>query len=362
MRPALLSVAFWPEVQRGTERIVHDLAVDLAELGHDPHLITSHPGRPRRSVEDGFAITRHWRPPQRPLRMRKIEPHLTHLPFAYASLRAGRHDVAHAFYPTDALAATRWTRRTGGPSVFSYMGIPQRNVISTPRLRLRVLEEATRGTSAVTVLSKAAQEGMWRWLGVESRLVYPGLDLSLFAPGGARDEHPTIACAAAIDDDRKRIGLLVEAFALVRRERPTAKLLLVAPPDPGVRARFERDGVEFFDPDTTGVAEVFRRAWISGLASYNEAFGLVLVESLASGTPVFGPGHGGPPEIIDRPEVGRLFASGAPEDLARTLLETLELSEDPVTAAHCRARAETFTTMAGARRYEELYRELLATA
>lgn len=364
LRVALLNFAFWPEVQRGSERILHDLAVDLVELGHTPRLITSHPGAPRRSVEDGFEIIRNWRPPRRPLQLRKIDANLTHLPFTYASLRRGADDVAHAFFPTDAVASARWSRATGRPSIFAYMGIPQRNVISTPRLRMRILEEATRGTTAVTVLSRAAQEGMWRWLGVEARLIYPGVGLDLFTPGGQRDEHPTIACAAAVDDGRKRIPLLIEAFKLVRRDRPTARLLLVRPDDPHLRGELEgqSDGIEFFDPDTTGVAGVFRRAWVSGLASYNEAFGLVLVESLASGTPVFGARDGGVPEIIDRPEVGRLFDGDEPADVARALMEALELAEDPATAAHCRARAEVFSTMSGARAYEALYRELLAAA
>lgn len=357
----MLNFAFWPEVQRGSERILHDLAVDLVALGHTPRLITSHRGLPRTSVEDGFAITRHWRPPRTPLRLRKIDQNLTHLPFSYLDLLRGRDDVAHAFFPTDAVASARWARRTGRPSVFSYMGIPQRNVISTPRLRLRILEEATRGNTAVTVLSKASQEAMWKWLGVRAHLVYPGLDLSLFSPGGARDPEPTIACAGAVDDGRKRIPLLIEAFRLVRRQRPTAKLLLLRPGDPGLERELleSSEGIELYDPDMTGVADVFRRAWVSGLASYNEAFGLVFVESLACGTPVFGADDGGVPEIVDSPDIGRLFTGDRPQDVAAALLGALELAEDPATAAKCRARAEDFTTMRGARQYEALYAELL---
>ena len=88
----------------------------------------------------------------------------------------------------------------------------------------------------------------------------------------------------------------------------------------------------------------------------------MLVESLATGTPVFGANDGGVPEIIDRPEVGRLFDGDTPAAVARALLETLELAADPATAGHCRARAEAFSTMSGARAYEALYRELLAAA
>ncbi len=47
---ALLNPFFWPEVRRGAERLIHDLAVDLVELSQRPKLITSHPGLPLRST------------------------------------------------------------------------------------------------------------------------------------------------------------------------------------------------------------------------------------------------------------------------------------------------------------------------
>jgi glycosyltransferase involved in cell wall biosynthesis len=64
------------------------------------------------------------------------------------------------------------------------------------------------------------------------------------------------------------------------------------------------------------------------------------------------------PEIVDRPEVGRLF-DGGEEELARALLEALELAGDEGTPAACRARAAAFSTEATARGYEAIYRELV---
>lgn len=358
---ALLNPFFWPEVRRGSERLVHDLAVDLLTLGACPRLITSHPGASSRSVEDGFPITRHWRPPEKPLTLRRIEPHLSHLPLSYGSLLAGHDDVAHAFYPTDALAALRWARRKGRPAIFSYMGHPSRAVLASHRLRKTILERVIGESDAVTVLSRPAAQAMWRWFGVEPRVVRPGVDLDHFVPCAGRSERPTVACAGAVEDGRKRISLLVRAFALVRRERPDARLLLTKPSNPGLaRTLTERNpGVELVDRERD-VASLFREAWVSGLTSYNEAFGLVLVESLACGTPVFGARDAGISEIIDRPEVGRLFDGADEREVARAILETLELAEDPATRTACRSRAETFDTMSSARVYLDLYRELLA--
>ena len=357
---ALLNPFFWPEVRRGSERLVHDLAVDLVALGDRPHLITSHPGLPHRSIEDGFPITRSWRPPE-PWTARKIERHLSHVPLSYASLVVGAFDVAHAFYPTDALAALRWARKTGGPAVFSYMGHPSRKVLAAFRLRRAILERVIGESDALVTLSRSARDAMWRWFGAESHVIYPRVDLDEFTPGDGRAEQPTIACAGAVDDARKRIPLLLRAFALVRKELPGARLLLTRPGDPALARRLTEGnpGVELV-PRERPVATVFREAWASGLTSYNEAFGLVLVESLACGTPVFGARDGGIPEIVDSRDIGRLFDGDEEGDVAAAILETVELSGAPGTAAACRARAETFGTVSGAREHADLYRELLS--
>jgi phosphatidylinositol alpha-mannosyltransferase len=359
---ALLNPFFWPEVRRGAERLVHDLAVDLVELGQRPQLITSHKGRPRRSVEDGFEIVRNWRPPE-PWTARNIEPNLSHVPFSYRSLTREDPDVAHAFYPTDALAALRYSEKSGRPAIFSYLGKPNRQVLASLRLRKTILERVIGQAAAVTTLSRSSAEAMWRWFGVESHIVPPGVDIEAFRPGPGRASEPTIACTGAVDDARKRIPLLLKAFAIVRKVRPAARLLLTRPRDPRLAERLttENPGVELV-PEDRPVDSVYRESWVSGLTSYNEAFGLVIVESLACGTPVFGASDGGPAEIIDRPEIGRVFHGDDERDVARAVLEAMELTDAPGTTEACRARASDFTSMASARITLDLYRELLERA
>ncbi|MEA2427746.1 MAG: hypothetical protein QOF37_1374, partial [Thermoleophilaceae bacterium] len=67
----------------------------------------------------------------------------------------------------------------------------------------------------------------------------------------------------------------------------------------------------------------------------------------------------GVPEIVDRPEIGRLF-DGSEQDLARALLEALELAEDERTPSACRKRAKNFSTEATARGYAAIYTDLIA--
>jgi glycosyltransferase involved in cell wall biosynthesis len=225
---------------------------------------------------------------------------------------------------------------------------------------MRVAVEALYGADAVVVDSEAAARGMRRWFGIEPWVINPGVRLATFRPGTERYEQPTIACAAEPEDARKRVPLLVEAFRVVRRSVPDARLLLPRPRDPRLAAELERvDGVELFARDPTGVIAIFQRAWVTALAAYNEAFGLILVESLACGTPVVALRDGGAPEIVDSPEIGHLFEGGE-EDLARALREGLELGAGEGIRAACRARAEHFDGARCAAEHEQLYTELLA--
>jgi glycosyltransferase involved in cell wall biosynthesis len=360
LRVALLNPTYWPEVRRGSERFARDLADGLLALGHMPMLITSHRGRPSRMTEDGLEVVRVWRPPDGRLRRRMYEEHLTHMPFSRAALDRADADVAHALYPTDGVTAARWGHRTGRPSVLSYMGIPHRQGLANRRRRLEITLDAARNSSAVVALSAAAAGGFRRWLGVEARVIPPGVDLETFSPGGERSEDPTILCAADAGQPRKRVDLLVEALALVRRERPTARLVVSRPRDAGVAARLSGiEGVDVADLDDTAVlAAANRSAWVAALPSIGEAFGLVLLEALACGTPVVGSAREAIPELVDRPEIGSTFSGDEPEALATALLEALELTGDPATAAACRARAEEFPRDRTAREYAALYREL----
>jgi glycosyltransferase involved in cell wall biosynthesis len=88
---------------------------------------------------------------------------------------------------------------------------------------------------------------------------------------------------------------------------------------------------------------------------WSEPFGLVMIESLACGTPVVATRAGSVPEIVDDGRTG--FVRGSAENLASCLREATDLDR-----AACREAAETrFSTARMVSDHVDLYRELALT-
>ncbi|HVL96601.1 MAG TPA: glycosyltransferase family 4 protein [Solirubrobacteraceae bacterium] len=350
LRVALLTPRFWPEVRRGTERYVHDLARGLIALGHRPLVVTTAP-RPGRGVEEGVPVLRLPRAPERPLLRAGRDPHALRQPAMRVALARLRPDVAHAFDLGEALAATAWARRSDGAAVYTHMGIPDAADLALRPGRLRRTLRIADG-AAVLTLSAAAAAAYRASTGRDARAIAPGVDLARFPLGTERTPQPTVVCAADAREQRKRVALLVDAWPRVREAHPQARLLL----DRRSAGTFAAaPGVELADlDDTAELATRTGRAWAAVLPSEHEAFGLVLLEALATGTPVVA-AEG---ELVDRPGIGRRFHGGAGE-LAEAILAVLALAGDPTTRGACRARAEELRLERTVAAHAELYTQLV---
>jgi glycosyltransferase involved in cell wall biosynthesis len=359
VRVAILHPTWWPEVRRGAERLTHGLASWLAAAGHEVSLLTTHRRANATTRVHGFTVVRSWRPPDRVFQRRAYEDFLGTIVPQVRDLLGGDYDVAHAFHPVSAWSALQAHRRGGPPVVFSTTGIPTRPYLVARRYRMRMNLDAAREAAACSVLSKSAAEPFRRYLLREPEVIPPGIDCADWEVDVGRAERPTIVYAGSLSDPRKRLPLLLDAFSELRRRRPEVVLKLAGRPEPWLRLDLP-EGVELLGAEAAAdLPREVATAHLSVLPAVEEAFGLVLAESLAAGTPVVAARSGAGPEIVSA-DVGRLFDPDDRDSLVAALGQGLDMEAG--SAGACRARARQWDWSTVGPRYEDLERGALAGA
>jgi glycosyltransferase involved in cell wall biosynthesis len=205
---------------------------------------------------------------------------------------------------------------------------------------------------------------------VEGYVLPPPTDSNRFALKVGRDlAGPRLLAAGAFSERRKGAHILMKAFAIVKRAQPRAVLQFSGAVASQTQAELLSLVPEALHRDVlfTGAGKVddlpsiYGQAAVTILPSVREAFGMVLAESLACGTPVVGSRDGGIPEIVED-GVGFLFEPGgtrhAPanfEGLADAILKTLDLYSDPNLAIRCRESGMRFSWCRYGTEYERFY-------
>lgn len=355
MRIALTHPYSWPEVRRGAERITHELSGALAGRGHEVTVLTagSVGGTERRA--DGVEIVRMQRRHDDPAAHEKeLGRWLVPL------LKDGGYDAVHSFGLRDAVAAIRSQRRGGHRTVFTHLGVPVRWWCESQPDK-RAHRRVVRSIDVYGCMSQFALAALRDDYGREGALTPGGVNLEQFRPAAAREAVPTILFSAALEETRKGGAPLVAALGLLTERVPNVRLWLSGPGDPGpllagadpsVRDRIEV--LPLGDPE--GQAERYGRAWVTTLPSEWDSFGMVLVESLACGTPIVASTHAAVPELVEPGVTGALCEPNDPPSLAAALETALDLVGRAETAERCRASAAPYDWSTGlAPRFEKLY-------
>lgn len=386
LRVALVHPYSWPEVRRGGERLLHDLAWYLASAGHSVEVLTGAWSGP--SVEttpEGAVIRRHQLREMAPVQRRfRVGPMETFGAWALADLARRRYDVVHALTPTGALAG----RLSGHRTVYTVLGHPDPEDFALQPGSRRLFRAAVRAAHVTTALSTSAAERVRQLGGRAARVLPPGVRTDRFTPELEPRTGPVrVVFASDASDVRKGVHHALAAMRVVRRRHPDARLVLCGPGDAAwavqgvgadasaVLARVDPlavrglgpDGAELLAEATTrleGVTpeqmpELYRSGTVTVLPSWHEAFGLTLAESLACGTPVACFSEAGMTDVVDDPGVGRMAAFGDEDGLARAVCQAVELARRPGTPARCveHARRWGWKESVGPA-YLELYRSL----
>lgn len=369
LKIAVTSPFGWPYVRRGN-RFVHELAAYLADQGHEVHLITSKPGNINRKSMRRKVLEKHLRLFSHPLvTLFKIDMWETFFPGCFRSLLTENYDIVQTFWQPDGFAASLYRSLKGIPFVHLLVEVNhffQPTTFGRPMLK-RILKKASR----LQVPSLYLNEELKAHFKLEGEFIPMPVDMDQFTPRSNKPlDPPRILCTSSFLEARKRVYLLVQAFELLLKEMPNAVLQLSS--HGGRNKEVTRRLLKSVKPDTRRAIEIldvekledmpelYRQAALTVLPSLQESFGMVIIESLASGTPFVGTRSGAIPEIINDPRVGVLIEpTDDPKDLSEALVKGFELAVDSHTPLRCRQHVAKYSWQELGPRYEALYMEVL---
>lgn len=167
---------------------------------------------------------------------------------------------------------------------------------------------------------------------VDIRYAPPGIDAEVFHPDPSRNPASgPILCVGRLDDPRKNIALLLEAYALLPQAlRERHRLVLAGAGGPSssfwqrAAALGVRDQVEFMHrPDQPALIGLYQQAAVFALPSDEEGLGVVVLEAMACSVPVVSTRSGGPDGILTDGFDGRLVPLDDAPALAAALADVL---------------------------------------
>lgn len=378
MRIAITNPFCWPQVRRGSERFIEELAAWLTQKGHQVTIIAGAQGPYSNARSGGI---RRITLPQRSLPglglLRLSSSHI----FSFQCrqvLKQTPFDIVHSMSYFDAFGATMAAPSSPAKLLMHIAGIPVRGYFRPIPIDGFFFRHALGKAHKTVVASAAARDSLEKDFGYKQAALVPGaVDLSLFsAADSQRDStRPRILMAGSLDETRKGARVLAKAFVELKKKIPTARLVYTGQTADATRAaifalipeQLHRD-VEVLGPGSLqNLPRLYSEASVTALPAIWEAFGMVLIESLASGTPVVGCRHGGIPDIISNEKIGRLFEPGDLTSgestnhlgLAKALAEAIALNGSADIRLHCRQHAKLFSWDVVGPQFEMIYHEML---
>jgi len=328
-----------PGAYGGTERVIATLCDGLVALGHDVTLFGP-------ATSDTAAKLEAFEKPLRErfsaAEMSEVAPHLHLEMMAEVSARAGDFDVIHSHLD---LLALPFTRLIATPTVLTLHG----------RLDLDFVRELLPRYGSVPLVSisndqrRAVDDLDLTW----ASTVYNGLDLSHYR----EVPHDTDGYLAFVGRIAHEKGPL-EAIEVARRTG--LPLRMAAKVDPTDVEFYEQDVAPQMGDDVDFVGEITedeKPAFYAGAratlfpSDWPEPFGLVMIESLAAGTPVIALRRGAVPELIEDGVTG--FICDDVDEMADAVGRINQIDPEA-----CRRGAERFAAERMCRGYVDVYRSL----
>ncbi|HYY18372.1 MAG TPA: glycosyltransferase family 4 protein [Streptosporangiaceae bacterium] len=323
MRVGLVCPYTW-DVPGGVQSHIRDLAEALIELGHQVSVISP--------ADEDTPLPPYVVSAGRPVPV-PYNGSVARLSFGFLSasrvrrwVKEGGFDVLHVHEPTAPSLSMSACWVASGPIVATvHSSMPKSRALHAAVPLIRSAMEKINGRIAV---SEAARTMLVEHMGGDAVLIPNGVATRRYAgpveplpgwpgPGGA------IGFLGRMDEPRKGLPVLLEAFAILGAERPGLRLLIAGPGDEqevldrvpaALRDRVVLLG-QVSDADKVRMlhsVDVFCAPNTGG-----ESFGIVLAEAMAAGAPIVASDLDAFRRVLRGGRAGELFTNGDPADLAR---------------------------------------------
>jgi phosphatidyl-myo-inositol alpha-mannosyltransferase len=316
VRVGLVSPYPW-DVPGGVVAHIADLAEALIARGHDVAVMTpvddddvplpSYVTRAGRSVPIPYngSVSRLLLGPVSATRVRRW-------------LHDGDFDVLHLHSPETFSLSLLALGNAKGPIVATFHASnPKSRILSILQNPLQTQLEKLSGCIAV---SPAARKTIVDHLGGDAVLVPNGVHIAKYAGAsplpGWPGEGGALGFVGRIDEQRKGLTVLLEAWPQIRRDHPGVRLLVAGP------GKFDIDEVP---AGVTMLGRVSDAGKARALASVDvfvapntggESFGIVLLEAMAAGAPIVASDLDAFSRVLDDGALGELAGVGNPASLA----------------------------------------------
>ena len=355
-------------VPGGVQVHVRDLAVALQRLGHEVSVLApceDDTDLPDYVVSAGPSIALSYNGSKAkvafgPVTTRRVRRWLRH----------GNFDVLHIHEPLAPSVAILSCWAAKGPIVATWHSSMQRSRALAAMYPLA--QTALEKVSARIAVSEAARQTLVEHMGGDAVLIPNGVDCSLFGSAeplpGWPGEGGSLFFIGRLDEPRKGLPVLLEALPAIAAAHPDVRLLVAGPGD-------EDEMREQLDPALServvylGLVseEEKTRAFVSADVyvapnTGGESFGIVLLEAMASGTPVLASDIEAFRRVVDDGRAGRTFANENPDDLAREAIALLsDRTERARLTREGHARALEYDWETVAKRVVEVYDAVTVT-
>lgn len=346
----------------GMNVLLLSVAAELASRGVEVHLLTRAEGEPVvREISDGVQLHELSAGGPGPIDKAALPVVADEFGESVAELgrAGGGYDVIHAHYWLSGIATLPVAIELGIPFVQSFhtvAAMKNRTIApgQEPEPEARLRSEMFLATQANALLAGSASEAtaLIDDVGAPAERVWvvpPGVDLGLFradralaASESVRRElgigigRPIIAVAGRVQPLKDQ-ALAIRALAELHVLRGWAPVLVIAgestPGDAGYLASLRALSVQLGVGDDVRfagalsrerLADLFAAASVTILPSHSETFGLVALESAASGTPVVGSRNTGLVESVAEGESGLLIDTREPRAWAEAVTALLD--------------------------------------